>query len=508
MLNLCTNDVRVLPMSDSQNGSILLTPEQMGRADAMAVEQGVNSLTLMENAGQGAFRAIRKQFVRQSVLVLCGPGNNGGDGFVVARLLSEAGWPVRLALMGKISKLRGDAATNASRWVGEVQSLTPDLLNSTGLIVDALLGAGLDRDVTGALADLIQRINESKCPVIAIDVPSGLDGASGQIRGFAVQADLTVTFFRKKPGHLLYPGRRLCGEVKVVDIGIPAKVLSEINGQTFQNGANLWALPHLAPEGHKYSRGHCVVISGDELHGGAARLSALAALRSGAGLITLAGEHAALMAQAAHVTSIMLGEVPDTQALTRFLNDQRKNAVVIGPAAGIGEQTRKNVFAILSSGAAVVLDADALSSFASDTQALIAAIKARPERPVVITPHGGEFARLFSNNLGSNKLNQARVAAKQSGAIVLLKGADTIIAAPDGRAAINANAPPWLATAGSGDVLSGIIAGLLAQGMHGWEAAAAGAYIHGEAALAFGGPGLIAEDLPDLIPLVLKKLRE
>jgi len=469
----------------------LLTPAEMYRADALAVESGIPSLTLMENAGRAVAEAIVRRYGARPTAVLCGPGNNGGDGFVAARYLRKWGWSAKVLLAAERARLKGDAALMAERWEGEVEPANLQALAGASFVIDALFGAGLDRPVIGAAAELIRslRISSSRCVVAAVDIPSGIDGASGAVLGEAVRASLTVTFFRKKPGHLLLPGRLHCGETEVADIGIPARVLADIAPKMADNSRPPADFLKRSASQHKYQRGHAVVVSGDHSHTGAARLAALAALRVGAGLVTLASPADAMLVNAAHLTAVMLAEVPDSLALSRMLEDRRRNAVLIGPGAGIGSETRARTRACLASGAAVVLDADALTSFADDPDELFAAIGGA----VAMTPHEGEFARIFKHT--GAKTERALAAARQAGAVVLLKGADTVIAAPDGRIVINANAPPGLATAGSGDVLAGILTGLLAQGIPPFEAAAAAAWFHGEAACR-AGPALTAEDLP------------
>jgi len=486
----------------------LLTPAEMSTADRLAVEAGVASLDLMERAGAAVAQAIRDRFSPCRTLVLCGPGNNGGDGFVAARHLSEAGWPVTLGLLGERAKLAGDAAAMAARYHAPVLSAEPGLVAGHALIVVALFGAGLSKPVGGDAARLVAAVNAAGVPVVAVDLPSGVDGATGAVRGVAVEAALTVTFFRLKPGHLLFPGRGRCGEVVLADIGIPPAVLDEVRPQTFRNAPGLFAAALKAPHvtGHKYTRGHALMLSGGPAATGAARLAALSALRAGAGLVTLASPAAALHVNAAHLTAVMLSRADTLREIAAILADRRFTAVGLGCGLPEGEATKGKTLACLASGAAAVLDAGALTSFTGDAAALFAAVRGRAAA-TVMTPHEGEFSRLFSglNAEPESKCERARAAAAASGAVVILKGPDTVIAAPDGRAAINANAPPTLATAGSGDVLAGIVLGLLAQGAPAFEAACAAVWLHGQAAAAFG-PGLIAEDLPRLLPAALRAL--
>ncbi|MEH6721005.1 MAG: NAD(P)H-hydrate dehydratase [Aurantimonas endophytica] len=496
----------------------LLTPREMGQADRLTIEGGVPGTTLMERAGAAVAKAALAQFAgARRIAVLAGPGNNGGDAYVVARLLRDAGRDVRLYGLVDPSGLSGDAAAAASAWRAPTLSLDGFEPEDADLVVDGLFGAGLARPVDGDAAVAIARANDAATPVIAIDLPSGVSGASGEALGTAVRADLTVTFFRRKPGHLLEPGRSLCGRTIVADIGIEEAVLDHIKPQTFANEPVLWMKAFASPAdaGHKYDRGHAVVFSGGPSQTGAARLSAQAALRAGAGLVTLFSPAAAMQVNASHLTAVMLKRCNNDADLVSLIDDARYNAFILGPGFGVGERARLFAAAILAKGRRLVLDADAISSFQETPDLLFATAKEAASRHglaeplLVLTPHEGEFKRLFPEitaESGHSKLDRARNAAGRSGAIVVLKGRDTVIAAPDGRATINANGTPWLATAGTGDVLAGIVAAQLAQGMPSFEAACASVWMHGRAAELFG-PGLISEDLPATLPKVHAELQ-
>jgi NAD(P)H-hydrate epimerase len=487
----------------------IITVAQMYAADRFAADHGVPSLTLMEHAGRAVVAAIfRRHAESRPVVVLCGPGNNGGDGLVVARLLKARGWTVKVALYGEPGALKGDAATQFERWGEAVVPLTPKVLHGAKLVVDALYGAGLSRPLEGAARETVLALNHHPADVVAIDVPSGLHGDLGRsYDGLAVEADATVTFFRLKPAHVLMPGHAICGDISLADIGIPEAALDALKPQLFENGPALWgkAFPKPDPMAHKYSRGHAVVVSGPRHATGAARLAARGALRAGTGLVSVASPPDAADIHAAHLTAIMVKPFDGAAGLAALLEDKRFNAVAIGPARGVGGDTVGLVSAVLASGAAAVLDADALTSFAAAPEELFRQLG----EGAVLTPHEGEFERLFPGLLkaSASRIDAARAAAAKAGAVVLLKGPDTVVAAPDGRAAVNTNAPPFLATAGSGDVLTGFILGLLAQQMEPFLAANAAVWLHGAAAAAFG-PGLIAEDLPEQLPALFRRLYE
>ncbi len=481
----------------------ILTVDEMYRCDKATIEGGTPGEVLMESAGLAVADAIRRRWPDGSVAVLCGPGNNGGDGFVIARLLAEAGWPVRLGLLGDAASLKGDAALMAGRWEGETEPLSLDLLEGSVLAVDALFGVGLGRPLDGVALACVETINATGIPCVAVDIPSGIDGDTGAVLGGVPVCALTITFCRRKPGHLLLPGRVHCGEVEVADIGISDETVASVAPRAVENRPALWldGYPWPAITGHKYSRGHAIVIGGGTGTSGAARMAARAALRIGAGLVTVACPSDALATYAAHQSAVMNSAVDSAEGLAEMFADERKNAALIGPGCGVTDHTWAMTLELLATERACVLDADSLTVFKTDKQQLFSAINS----PCVLTPHEGEFAGLFDAEGG--RLERTRRAAQEAGAVVLLKGGDTVIAAPDGRVAINTNAPAELATAGAGDVLAGLILGLLAQGMAAFEAACAASWIHGEAAARFG-PGLIAEDLAENLPGVLFGLRE
>lgn len=480
----------------------LLSPQQMGRADNLAIQAGASGTQLMLSAGYAVAQAIMQRWSPRRVVVACGPGNNGGDGFVVARLLAQAGWSVQLGLLGSAAALQGDALHHARQWSGQVLELNATLLEHADLVVDALFGAGLSRPLEGQGLAFVNALGASGLPVCAVDVPSGLDGATGQVLGAAAKADLTVTFFRLKPGHVLLPGRDLCGQVILADIGLPESVLDQVQPDTFINHPDNWLahFPWPGVSGHKYHRGHALVVGAEQMTG-ASRLAALACARAGAGLVTVAVPRSVWSVYATALSSIMVQPLENADDLRPALADERRSVVLVGPGAGLSARTRSHVLSVLATGKAVVLDADAISSFQGEPQTLLDALHAG----CVLTPHEGEFSRLFPKAQGA-RLQRARQAAVQSGATVVLKGPDTVVACANDQAFINNNAPPQLATGGTGDVLAGFITGLVAQGMLPQLAACAGVWLHGECARRFG-PGLVADDLPQMLPKVLRRLQ-
>lgn len=493
----------------------LLSVAEMAAADAATIAAGTPGTVLMEKAGRAVADAVaRRSRPGRHVLVLCGPGNNGGDGFVAARLLAERGYRVTLALAGERAALAGDAALAATAWAGPIETIDRIDPAQHDLVIDALFGAGLRRPLSGALGTLVAQVNQTDRPVIAVDVPSGVHGDTGLADGPAIRADETVTFFRLKPGHLLHPGRALCGIVTLADVGIRPEIVFAPGGiepSVFRNAPDLWRarLPDHAAGTHKYGRGAVAVAAGGLSGVGAPRLGARAALRIGAGLATIICRPEALAAHGARgPDALMQTPAADAPAFTAALSTRKVDALLIGPALGLDDEARSWVAAALGGDWPCVFDADALTLIGADRSSFFGRLHSRAGA-CVLTPHEGEFKRMFGDAAGfeaaRGKLERARQAARLTGAVVVLKGSDTVIAAPDGRTAINDTGSPALATAGSGDVLGGIVAGLLAQRMPAFEAACAAAWLHGRAGEALG-MGLIADDLPEALPGLLAAL--
>jgi hydroxyethylthiazole kinase-like uncharacterized protein yjeF len=476
---------------------LLIEPDAVAKIDAACIRSGISGYGLMRAAGHAvATTALRLWPGARRFVILAGPGNNGGDGYIAAGLLKRDG-----AEVGLYQFLSAPPSTADARQALEDCGVEPHPLEAYApiqgdVVIDAIFGAGLSRDLPARLGKLIGRIEASGLPVLAVDMPSGIDGRTGNARGAAFTADVTVTFIALKPGQVLMPGRDHCGAIEIADIGVPQRLVEQYASPIAINGPALWgcyARPKSSAS-HKYAHGSLVVFSGAASHTGAGRLSAMAGLRSGAGLVTLASPREALETNAAHLTAVMLREIDDREALADWLADARLNAFVLAPGFGIGEKARE--FVHLLKDRKLVLDADGITSFRDEPQELFDAFSESEPR-LILTPHEGEFGRLFADIAAdekASKVEKAIRAAARANAALIFKGADTVIASPDGRAAINVNAPPWLATAGSGDVLAGILGALLAQGYPAYEAACAAVWHHGEAANR-AGKGLTAETL-------------
>ncbi len=480
----------------------------MAAADFCTTKLGIPAISLMERAGRGvaevAERVWRDAGAQGTILVVCGPGNNGGDGYVAARRLAMSSITVRVAQLGDITKIKGTAALAIEKCPCTIESLEGLSLAGVSLVIDALFGAGLSKSVTGLAASFINKINKSDIPVVSVDVPSGLYGDKGRADDVCIRASETVTFHAKKPGHLLYPGRALCGKLHVIDIGIDRGCYDAIKPKTFENIPPLWIdfFPIERVAQHKYHRGHVIVLGGRPPALGASRLTALAALRTGSGLVTLMAPSETYEIQAGALDDVMVVNMASRTSFLQRLKDSRITAVAIGPGAGVGLETKKLVLKTLESERATVLDADALSSFVEEPNILFSAIKG----PTVITPHTGEFNKLFPDlDYGEDKLAVARTAAKRSGAVLILKGPDTVIASPCGRAAINTNAPTHLSVGGTGDVLAGMVVALLGRGMPTFESACSAVWLHAKAAESYS-LGMIASDLLIKIPSALSEV--
>jgi NAD(P)H-hydrate epimerase len=490
-------------------GLPVVTAAEMRAAEAALFARGTPSFDVMATAGRAVVEAIRRRWPTpfKRALILAGPGNNGGDGFIIARELAALGWDVHVAAMQSRDRYSGDAARAASFWGGSIVRLEPGALAKLDegdcVVIDAIFGIGLARPVADEAKAVIHALHGRPCPVVAVDVPSGIDAGTGAVLGAAPRAALTVTFGWPKRGHLLLPGREWARDLVVADIGCRDEDLPDLATIPRVNGTVLWRndLPLPSAADHKYTRGHALVVGGATMPG-ATRLASRAARRIGAGMLTVAAPREAHPYYLIDQPGLIVREAADAPALMALLEDRRFTAALVGSGLPADDTTRNSVETAAASGRALVIDGGGLTAFAGAADA----IASFGRTDIVLTPHEGEFARLFPG-LKGDKLARAREAARTSHCTIVQKGADTVIVAPDGRAAINADAPAWLATAGSGDVLAGLILGLLGQGMPAFEAAAAGASLHGMAGTAFG-PGLIAEDLSELIPEVLRLLSE
>jgi len=489
----------------------VVSAAEMRAAEAALFARGTPSFDVMAQAGLAVVEAIRARWASpfKRALVLAGPGNNGGDGFIVARELRSLGWDVHVAAARPKDAYTGDAARAAALWEGRVASLEPGALagleDGDCVVIDAIFGIGLARPVEGEVKAVIHALHGRPCPIVAVDVPSGIDADTGAVLGAAPRATLTVTFAWPKRGHLLLPGREWSRDLCIADIGCRAEDLPDLAKAARVNGAPLWlgALPSPSAADHKYTRGHALVVGGAAMPG-AARLASRAARRIGVGMLTVAAKHEAHGFYLADQPGLIVRASEGSRDLAALLADRRFTAVLVGSGLPPDRATRAEVETAAEAGRAMVIDGGGLTAFAGGSSALASFGRTS----IVLTPHEGEFARLFPDLAEMpDKLSRARAAASASRCTIVLKGADTVIASPDGRAAINADAPAWLATAGSGDVLAGLVLGLLAQGVPAFEAAAAAVSLHGEAGALFG-PGLIAEDLPEMIPEVLRRLAE
>ncbi|UVC11059.1 NAD(P)H-hydrate dehydratase [Rhizobium sp. TH2] len=480
---------------------MLIEPESVREIDAACIQSGIPGFRLMTAAGLAVAASALRHFPgARRFAVLAGPGNNGGDAYIAAGALRNAGAEIEVFQLPSRRPSTDDAARALAECGVVAQSMNAFESTEGDIVIDGVFGAGLSRDVPSELATLIAKIKLLRIPVLAVDLPSGIDGRTGQVLGAAFKADVTVTFMALKPGMLLLPGREHCGQVEIAEIGVPKRLIEAHRSTVHVNGPEIWhAYPHPRDaSAHKYSRGALAVFSGGASHTGAARLTANAGLKAGAGLVTIASPAEAMEVNATHLTAVMLRQIDHIDDLNGWLEDKRLSTFVLGPGFGVGAKARDFVLALKDR--KLVLDADGITSFRDDPSILFNAF-ATGEPHLILTPHEGEFSRLFADIAGDarlSKVDKAIAAARRANAAVIYKGSDTVIASADGRAAINTNAPPSLATAGSGDVLAGICGALLAQGYPAYEAACAAVWHHGDAANR-AGAGLTAETLVERV---------
>ncbi len=485
---------------------LLLNKETAYLIDKMAVDEGVSLSDLMETAGKRSAEIIINEIVpkiknfNKKIYVICGPGNNGGDGFVVARYLKEEGISIRILSLNSEKELNNVVMQKLKDLDTELENIGEISFSEADVVVDAIFGVGINRPVNKNYVKVFREINKESKLIVSLDIPSGVDTDTGLLMPEAIKADHTITFVYPKLGHYLLPAKKYVGNIHVVDIGIPINVNSKIeNGYMFHlNSPDYWISDFKWPaeDDHKYKRGHVLVQSGPESSTGAARLAAISALRIGAGAVTLSSSREALNVNATHLTSVMIKEINNSEEFFNFLDQKKINSLIIGPGCGVNQFTKELTLNALNYKISLILDADAISSFEEESVDFIKALE-YSKADVIITPHEGEFNKIFGNLKGS-KIERTKSAAIKSKSTVILKGNDTVIASPDGEVIISDKTSPFLATAGSGDVLSGICGGLTAQGMKSFKAACAAQWIHSSIGL-IAGPGLIAEDMISII---------
>jgi len=484
---------------------VILSCKNHKDLDKRTIKKFIPGYKLMENAGGVIFKIIKKKFKKKKkIKILCGPGNNGGDGFVVAKLLEENGFQdVELFCLVTKNKLKGDAKIAANNFNKNLKSFNDFKISSNDLIIDGIFGSGLKRNISGNLKKIIEKINLKKPYCISIDTPSGINGDTGEIQGTALKSNDTITFTTKKPGHLLSPGSEYCGNVIVGDIGINLEKLS-FKPRIFENHPDNWRskFPWPNQKSHKYTRGFSLIICGEKMTG-ASRLAARAAARIGCGLLCLGVPRKSFNIYSTENPIALIEIVDDKKDLNNLLKDKRINTILIGPGFGISKKKLELILKVVKEKKRlIVLDADALKNNFKK-------ILLKNKTKIVITPHEGEFLQVLKDLNIKNKKNKFSIVIefiKKTKINLILKGNKTLICSQDGKISINTNTSPFLATGGSGDVLAGMITGLISQGMDIFNACCASVWIHGEIGR-MKGPGLIAEDLPEMIPKVLKKLK-
>ncbi|MHB8121992.1 MAG: NAD(P)H-hydrate dehydratase [Desulfuromonadaceae bacterium] len=509
----------------------VVTAHTMQELDKQAIKEcEIPALQLMENAGRSCVEVIVGEFGTSGrCIVMAGKGNNGGDGYVVARLLAQAGWDVKVIVLADRAEIRGDAATNLEKLPGSVvnyctaegqlSALYMEELFQTDVVVDALLGTGLCSNISGMYHEAVDLMNASGRPVVAVDIPSGIHGTNGRALGEAVRAYITVTFAIAKLGHVLYPGAEHTGRLIVADIGIPQRLMEAASGYEFLDETAIHPMLHRRDrQSHKGDFGHCLVIAGSTGKSGAAVLTANSAVRSGSGMVTLAAAESIHTILETKTTEVMTAPLPDYgsgyltdnafSAIKKLLVD--KAAVAVGPGLGCHQGTHdliKNLVETVTT--PLVIDADGLNALAED----VTILKRKKTQQVVLTPHPGEMSRLIGSSIPdveAIRISVSQEFASTYGVYLVLKGARTIIASPAGTVAINGSGNPGMASGGMGDVLTGIIVSLLGQGCATWDACCLGVFLHGFAADMVaedkGEIGINASDVLEMLPYAYKRL--